>query len=300
MARPGIESIVNPSGSFAWAARADCGLTGRKIIVDTYGGAARHGGGGFSGKDPSKVDRSAAYFAATSPARSCAGIAKRVEIQVVYAIGEAQPVSVKSTRSALATRAPRRSMCRSTSGPAAIIERLDLLRRSIARPRTTATSAAPDWPGKAVNGHGRPDPGARLARPAVTRGPTRTAVDLTPRRTRPRLQASPARPPAPAGPSSFTRVLKTLRNYLLLFSALAIALLALYLVVATRWSYAPGERAGYVQKFSKKGWVCKTWEGEIAMANLPGAMPEVFAFTVRDEAVAAQTNAQLGARVVLG
>ena len=78
------------------------------------------------------------------------------------------------------------------------------------------------------------------------------------------------------------------------------ALVALYLVVATRWSYASGERAGYVQKFSKKGWVCKTWEGEIAMANLPGAMPEVFAFTVRDEAVAAQINAQLGARVVLG
>ena len=67
-----------------------------------------------------------------------------------------------------------------------------------------------------------------------------------------------------------------------------------------RWSYASGERAGYVQKFSKKGWVCKTWEGEIAMANLPGAMPEVFVFTVRDEAVAAQINSQLGARVVLG
>jgi hypothetical protein len=103
----------------------------------------------------------------------------------------------------------------------------------------------------------------------------------------------------PAGPSRLARFLRSLRNYLILFCVLAILAVALYLVVATRWSYASGERAGYVQKFSKKGWVCKTWEGEIAMANLPGAMPEVFAFTVRDEAVAAQINVQLGARVVL-
>ncbi len=112
--------------------------------------------------------------------------------------------------------------------------------------------------------------------------------------------STPAPPPEPTGPSRMARFLRRLRNYLLLFSALAVALVAVYLVVATRWSYAAGERAGYVQKFSKKGWVCKTWEGEIAMANLPGAMPEVFAFTVRDEAVAAQSNAPLGARVVLG
>ena len=110
----------------------------------------------------------------------------------------------------------------------------------------------------------------------------------------------PARPPEPAGPSRLARVGRSLRNYLILFFVLAIGAVALYLALATRWSYASGERAGYVQKFSKKGWVCKTWEGEIAMANLPGAMPEVFAFTVRDEAVAAQINAQLGARVVLG
>jgi len=106
-------------------------------------------------------------------------------------------------------------------------------------------------------------------------------------------------PPQPAGPSRLARFMRSLRNYLILFCVLAILGVALYLFVATRWSYASGERAGYVQKFSKKGWVCKTWEGEIAMANLPGALPEVFAFTVRDEAVAAQINAQLGARVVL-
>ena len=73
----------------------DCGLTGRKIIVDTYGGAARHGGGAFSGKDPSKVDRSAAY-AARWVAKNlvAAGLADRVELQVAYAIGVAHPVSV--------------------------------------------------------------------------------------------------------------------------------------------------------------------------------------------------------------
>jgi hypothetical protein len=106
-------------------------------------------------------------------------------------------------------------------------------------------------------------------------------------------------PPRPAGPSRLARFGRRVRNALILLSLLAIVLLALYLVVATRWSYSSGERAGYVQKFSRKGWVCKTWEGEIAMANLPGAMPELFSFTVRDEAVAAQINAQLGARVVL-
>src|SRR4029077_6722050 len=73
----------------------DAGLTGRKIIVDTYGGAARHGGGAFSGKDPSKVDRSAAY-AARYVAKNvvAAGLAERCELQVAYAIGVAHPVSV--------------------------------------------------------------------------------------------------------------------------------------------------------------------------------------------------------------
>jgi hypothetical protein len=109
----------------------------------------------------------------------------------------------------------------------------------------------------------------------------------------------PVPPSKHAGPYRPARLMRSLRNYLLLLFVLAILAVALYLFVATRWSYSAGERAGYVQKFSKKGWVCKTWEGEIAMANLPGAMPEVFSFTVRDEAVAAQINAQLGARVVL-
>jgi S-adenosylmethionine synthetase len=91
-----FQVLVNPTGSFELGGpHADCGLTGRKIIVDTYGGMARHGGGAFSGKDPSKVDRSAAY-AARWVAKNivAAGAAKRCEIQVAYAIGVAQPVSV--------------------------------------------------------------------------------------------------------------------------------------------------------------------------------------------------------------
>ncbi|HKA55816.1 MAG TPA: methionine adenosyltransferase, partial [Candidatus Binatia bacterium] len=88
--------LVNPTGRFVHGGPfADCGLTGRKIIVDTYGGYGRHGGGAFSGKDPSKVDRSAAYMARyIAKNLVAAGLAKRCEVQVAYAIGMAQPVSV--------------------------------------------------------------------------------------------------------------------------------------------------------------------------------------------------------------
>ena len=88
--------LVNPTGRFVVGGPVgDCGLTGRKIIVDTYGGAAHHGGGAFSGKDPSKVDRSAAY-AARHVAKNivAAGLAERCEVQVAYAIGVANPVSL--------------------------------------------------------------------------------------------------------------------------------------------------------------------------------------------------------------
>jgi S-adenosylmethionine synthetase len=88
---------INPTGRFVLGGpQADCGLTGRKIIVDTYGGMGRHGGGAFSGKDPSKVDRSASY-AARHVAKNlvAAGAADRVEVQLAYAIGVAQPVSVR-------------------------------------------------------------------------------------------------------------------------------------------------------------------------------------------------------------
>jgi S-adenosylmethionine synthetase len=87
---------INPTGTFVFGGpHADCGLTGRKIIVDTYGGMGRHGGGAFSGKDPSKVDRSAAYAARWVAKHVVAsGAARRCEIQVAYAIGVAQPVSI--------------------------------------------------------------------------------------------------------------------------------------------------------------------------------------------------------------
>lgn len=91
-----VDILVNPTGKFVTGGpMGDCGLTGRKIIVDTYGGMARHGGGAFSGKDPTKVDRSGAYWARyVAKNIVAAGLADKCEIQVAYAIGKAHPVSV--------------------------------------------------------------------------------------------------------------------------------------------------------------------------------------------------------------
>ncbi len=130
----GLKLFVNPSGKFVVGGpMGDAGLTGRKIIVDTYGGMARHGGGAFSGKDPSKVDRSAAY-AARWVAKNvvAAGLADRCEIQVAYAIGRAHPVSVRVETFGTETR-PHASIQNAVNKvfdlrPAAIIEQLDLLR----------------------------------------------------------------------------------------------------------------------------------------------------------------------------
>jgi S-adenosylmethionine synthetase len=135
---PEIELLVNPTGSFVEGGpSADCGVTGRKIIVDSYGGMGRHGGGAFSGKDPSKVDRSGAYvcrWIARQVVRE--GLARRAEVQVAYAIGRAAPVSVRvetfgTGDAARAARFVREFDFR----PAAIIERLDL-RRPIYRETT--------------------------------------------------------------------------------------------------------------------------------------------------------------------
>ena len=79
----------------------------------------------------------------------------------------------------------------------------------------------------------------------------------------------------------------------------AAALVAVYSWVVLRWSYSTGERAGWVQKFSHKGWICKTWEVEMAMVSMPGAIPEKFFFTVRDDVVAEQINRLMGRRVTL-
>ena len=72
-----------------------------------------------------------------------------------------------------------------------------------------------------------------------------------------------------------------------------------YIWLALHWSYSDGERAGFMQKLSKKGWICKSWEGELSLVALPGAAPEKFLFTVRDDAVAAKINQQVGQRVAL-
>jgi hypothetical protein len=79
----------------------------------------------------------------------------------------------------------------------------------------------------------------------------------------------------------------------------AIALFAIYIFVALNWSYSTGERAGFLQKVSNKGWLCKTWEGELSLVAMPGAAPEKFLFTVRDEAVAQKITAAAGKRVTL-
>ena len=77
------------------------------------------------------------------------------------------------------------------------------------------------------------------------------------------------------------------------------ALIAAYFWLALTWTYAAGERAGWVQKFSRKGWICKTWEGEMAMVSMPGSTTEKFAFTVRDDAVSEDINRLMGRRVTL-
>ncbi len=126
--------LVNPTGRFVVGGpMGDSGLTGRKIIVDTYGGYSRHGGGAFSGKDPTKVDRSASY-AARYIAKNvvAAGLAKKCEVQIAYAIGVAKPVSVMIDTFGTATVDEEKISAAVTSlvdlRPAAIIKRLDLRR----------------------------------------------------------------------------------------------------------------------------------------------------------------------------
>ncbi len=125
---------VNPTGRFVIGGpQGDCGLTGRKIIVDSYGGMGRHGGGAFSGKDPSKVDRSACYYARYVAKNVVAsGVAKRCEVQVAYAIGVAQPVGVHvntfGTGKVSDEALERYIMANFDMRPKALIEELDLLR----------------------------------------------------------------------------------------------------------------------------------------------------------------------------
>ncbi len=129
-----LRTLINPTGRFVIGGpMGDAGLTGRKIIVDTYGGMARHGGGAFSGKDPSKVDRSAAY-AMRWVAKNvvAAGLAKRCEVQVAYAIGKAQPVGVFvetfGTEKIPVSKIQDAVLSTFDLRPAAIIRDLELLR----------------------------------------------------------------------------------------------------------------------------------------------------------------------------
>jgi len=125
---------VNPTGRFVIGGPyGDAGLTGRKIIVDTYGGMGRHGGGAFSGKDPSKVDRSACYFGRyVAKNIVAAGLARRCEVQVSYAIGVAKPISIHVTTYGTGV-VDEDKIARAVGRvfdfrPAAIIQKLDLLR----------------------------------------------------------------------------------------------------------------------------------------------------------------------------
>ena len=149
---PDIRFTVNPSGSFVLGGpAADCGVTGRKIIVDTYGGAARHGGGAFSGKDPSKVDRSGAYFCRWVARQAVgAGLARRVEIQAAYAIGVARPVALRVDVFGTGDEAEVAAFVEGFDfRPGAIIERLDLLRPIYRRTTNYGHFGKPDLPWEA-------------------------------------------------------------------------------------------------------------------------------------------------------
>ena len=100
-------------------------------------------------------------------------------------------------------------------------------------------------------------------------------------------------PPAPPAGKKHHRV----RIIILLIVLIPAVVIALWIWVAMGYTYASGNRAGYVQKISKKGWLCKTWEGELAMANLPGTMPQIFSFTVRNDSVANVLEQTIGKQV---
>src|SRR6478609_873587 len=137
-----IRALINPTGRFEIGGpKGDAGLTGRKVIVDTYGGASRHGGGAFSGKDPSKVDRSAAYALRWVAKNAvAAGLADRLEVQVAYAIGRAKPVGlyVESFGTGHVDDATIEAAILQVFDlrPAAIIRDLDLLRPIYAKTAT--------------------------------------------------------------------------------------------------------------------------------------------------------------------
>jgi len=213
--------LVNPTGRFVIGGPfGDSGLTGRKIIVDTYGGMGHHGGGAFSGKDPSKVDRSAAYYARYIAKNIVAAkLARRCEVQLAYAIGVAQPVSVLvntfGTGAVDEERLTRYVMGAFDMRPKAVIEQLDLLRpiyrntaayghfgrKEFTWERTDrAKQMAADLLGKRLRGAKTTPPAApagRAPRGRLAPAPAPGAVPATPAR---RAAAAKPAPAAPARP----------------------------------------------------------------------------------------------------
>jgi hypothetical protein len=182
--------LVNPTGRFVIGGpQGDCGLTGRKIIVDTYGGACPHGGGAFSGKDPSKVDRSAAY-AARYVAKNivAAGLARQCQVQVAYAIGVAKPMNVtvytEGTGKIPDERIAEAGRSTSTCARAASSRCSTCCARSTRRPPPTATSAAPLHANAFALRMQRVDPGgAPASRSADGPGPACASLLLNPPHT---------------------------------------------------------------------------------------------------------------------
>lgn len=109
---------------------------------------------------------------------------------------------------------------------------------------------------------------------------------------------SDAAPETPATPPKTGRR-RSWKFYLRVAILTPLFLFVLYTIVAYNWSYSNGDRSGILRKFSKKGWLCKTWEGELAMTTVPGVMPELWAFTVRDDSVVTHINGALGKQVVV-
>lgn len=106
-------------------------------------------------------------------------------------------------------------------------------------------------------------------------------------------------PEVPAAPAPPRKKRPRIVIFVLLLILIPAVVIALWIWVALGYTYASGQRAGYVQKISKKGWLCKTWEGELAMANLPGTMPQIFTFTVRNDSIAGILEQNIGKQVSL-
>lgn len=113
------------------------------------------------------------------------------------------------------------------------------------------------------------------------------------------IDREPVTPERPLTPVPSRRRKRWLWRILAVLILGPVIVIGLWVAITLNYTFSSGERAGYVQKFSKKGWICKTWEGELAMANIPGAMPEIFSFSVRDEAVAKEIEQDMGRRVSL-